>query len=92
MCRKLYALADEVVSHSNVFIPNRDLQNASLLVIQMQIELLPPLRVEGLGNCLFVQKRRISNREIVFLEIVLADSILILSAETCILKCPSYDM
>ncbi len=87
MCRKLYALADEVVSPSNVFIPNGDLQNASLLVIQMQIELLPPLRVEGLGNCLFVQKRRISNREI-----VLSDSVLILSAETCILKCPSYEI
>lgn len=42
----------EVVLLACVFVPQRDVHKPSLLVIQVEVKLLSPLRVQGFGNCL----------------------------------------
>lgn len=40
----------EVVLLASIFVPDCDVHKASLLIVQVEVELLSPLRVQRFGN------------------------------------------
>lgn len=54
-----YVPPHEVVLLSSVFVPNSDVNITPLLLIQVEIKLLSPLRVKGFGDSLNQQQKEI---------------------------------
>lgn len=42
----------EIILLASIFVPDGDVHEAALLIVQVEVELLPPLRVQGFGDCL----------------------------------------
>ena len=57
--RRTTVPSHEVILLASIFVPHCEVYKTSLLLIQVEIKLLPPLGVQRFGNCLRKQQKQI---------------------------------